>query len=41
MILGSKDEVERIERYHGEHERGVDQPFTSQLFNERSLFVQQ
>jgi fructose-1,6-bisphosphatase len=41
VILGSKDEVGRIERYHGEHERGVDQPFTSPLFNERSLFVQQ
>jgi fructose-1,6-bisphosphatase I/sedoheptulose-1,7-bisphosphatase len=41
VILGSKDEVERIARYHGEHDRGVDQPFTSPLFNERSLFVQQ
>lgn len=41
VILGSKDEVERIERYHGEHERGVDQPYTSPLFNTRSLFVQQ
>jgi fructose-1,6-bisphosphatase I/sedoheptulose-1,7-bisphosphatase/fructose-1,6-bisphosphatase I len=41
VILGSKDEVERIERYHGEHARGVDQPYTSPLFNERSLFVQQ
>ena len=40
VILGSKEEVERIERYHGEHDRGVDQPFTSPLFNERSLFVQ-
>lgn len=41
VILGSKDEVERIARYHDEHERGVDQPYTSPLFNERSLFVQQ
>jgi fructose-1,6-bisphosphatase I / sedoheptulose-1,7-bisphosphatase len=40
VILGSKDEVERIARYHGEHERGVDQPYTSPLFNTRSLFVQ-
>ena len=40
LILGSKDEVERIARYHGEHERGVDQPFTSPLFNTRTLFVQ-
>jgi fructose-1,6-bisphosphatase len=41
VILGSKDEVERIARYHDEYDRGVDQPFTSPLFNERSLFVQQ
>lgn len=41
VILGSKDEVERIARYHDEHERGVDQPYTSPLFNTRSLFVQQ
>lgn len=40
VILGSKDEVERIARYHGEYDRGVDQPYTSPLFNERSLFVQ-
>lgn len=40
VILGSKDEVERLARYHGEYDRGVDQPFTSPLFNERSLFVQ-
>jgi fructose-1,6-bisphosphatase len=41
VILGSKEEVERIARYHDEHDRGVDQPFTSPLFNTRSLFVQQ
>jgi len=40
VILGSKEEVERIARYHDEYDRGVDQPFTSPLFNERSLFVQ-
>ena len=40
VILGSKEEVERIARYHGEHDRGVDQPFSSPLFKERSLFVQ-
>ena len=40
VILGSKDEVERIARYHGEYDRGVDQPYTSPLFNERSLFQQ-
>ena len=41
VILGSKDEVERIARYHGEYDRGVDQPYSSPLFNTRSLFVQQ
>jgi len=38
VILGSKHEVQRIERYHAEHERGQDKPFVSPLFNERSLF---
>lgn len=41
VLLGSKDEVERIARYHAEYDQGVDQPFTSPLFNKRSLFVQQ
>jgi fructose-1,6-bisphosphatase len=41
VVLGSKDEVERIARYHDEHDSGVDQPYTSPLFNTRSLFVQQ
>ena len=39
LILGSSDEVERIVNYHAEHEQGLDLPFTSPLFNERSLFV--
>jgi fructose-1,6-bisphosphatase len=38
VILGSKCEVERIERYHREFDSGEDQPFVSPLFNERSLF---
>jgi len=38
LILGSRNEVERIERYHAEYESGTDRPFTSPLFNERSLF---
>jgi fructose-1,6-bisphosphatase I / sedoheptulose-1,7-bisphosphatase len=38
VILGSKNEVLRIERYHLEYERGQDKPFVSPLFNERSLF---
>ena len=39
VILGSKNEVERIARYHGEYDRGEDQPFTSPLFSRRSLFL--
>jgi fructose-1,6-bisphosphatase I len=39
VILGSRNEVERIGRYHREHDRGEDKPYTSPLFNERSLFL--
>jgi fructose-1,6-bisphosphatase len=38
LILGSRHEVERIERYHAEFLSGADRPFISPLFNERSLF---
>ena len=38
VILGSKNEVLRIERYHQEADRGDDKPYVSPLFNERSLF---
>jgi fructose-1,6-bisphosphatase I/sedoheptulose-1,7-bisphosphatase len=38
VILGSRNEVERIERYHREYDDGTDQPFVSPLFNERSLY---
>jgi fructose-1,6-bisphosphatase len=38
LIMGSRNEVERIERYHAEFQSGADRPFTSPLFNERSLF---
>jgi len=38
VVLGSHEEVERIERYHREFEDGTDRPFVSPLFNERSLF---
>jgi fructose-1,6-bisphosphatase len=38
LILGSRHEVERIERYHVEHANGRDLPYTSPLFNERSMF---
>lgn len=39
MIAGAADEVARVVRYHEEYDRGDDQPYTSQLFGERSLFV--
>ncbi|MFG6447815.1 class 1 fructose-bisphosphatase [Roseateles sp. BYS180W] len=39
VILGSRQEVQRLERYHREHDAGADQPFVSPLFNERSLFA--
>jgi fructose-1,6-bisphosphatase len=38
VILGSRHEVERIQRYHHEHDCGADKPYVSPLFNERSLF---
>jgi fructose-1,6-bisphosphatase I / sedoheptulose-1,7-bisphosphatase len=38
LILGSCNEVARIERYHAEYLSGTDRPYTSPLFNERSLF---
>ncbi|CAM2170594.1 Fructose-1,6-bisphosphatase class 1 2 [Paraburkholderia sacchari] len=38
VVLGTTREVARVERYYGEYERGVDRPFDSPLFNERSLF---
>jgi len=38
LILGSKNEVERIERYHREFDSGADEAFTSPLFNSKSLF---
>ncbi len=38
LVMGSYNEVDRIERYHLEHLSGADRPFISPLFNERSLF---
>src|SRR5512135_160353 len=38
LVFGSKNEVERIERYHREYDDGTDQPYVSPLFNERSLY---
>jgi fructose-1,6-bisphosphatase len=40
LILGCRSEVERIERYHLEHDQGLDRIFSSPLFKERSLFIQ-
>jgi fructose-1,6-bisphosphatase len=40
VILGSRAEVERVVRYHREHEEGMDEVFVSPLFNTRSLFLQ-
>jgi fructose-1,6-bisphosphatase len=37
-FIGARDEVERIARYHAEHERGESLAFDAPLFNERSLF---
>jgi fructose-1,6-bisphosphatase len=37
VILGSRNEVMRLARYHGEFDRG-EVAFTSPLFNERTLF---
>jgi len=38
VILGSHTEVERLVRYHAEYDAGTDTPFTTPLFNARSLF---
>ncbi len=38
LVFGSKNEVERIERYHRECDAGTDKPYVSPLFNERSLY---
>ncbi len=38
LILGSKNEVERIERYHREFDSGNDGGYASPLFNTKSLF---
>ena len=40
VILGCKNEVERIEGYHLEHAQGLDLSYSSPLFKERSLFLQ-
>jgi fructose-1,6-bisphosphatase len=37
LIFGSRNEIERIERYYAEHESGTDKPYYSPLFASRSL----
>jgi fructose-1,6-bisphosphatase I / sedoheptulose-1,7-bisphosphatase len=39
VIAGAAKEVARIVHYHEEYDSGDDKPYTSQLFGERSLFV--
>jgi fructose-1,6-bisphosphatase I len=39
VILGARNDVERIERYHRESDDGSDQPYMSPLFHETSLFL--
>jgi fructose-1,6-bisphosphatase I len=39
VILGSCEEVERLVRYHTEHDRGDEPVFRTPLFNERTLFT--
>jgi fructose-1,6-bisphosphatase len=39
MVIGSREEVERIERYHRDYDSGEDKPYSSPLFTERSLFI--
>ena len=38
VILGSREEVERLDRYHLEHANGDDRSFKTPLFQTRSLF---
>jgi len=38
FIFGSRNEVQRIERYHSEESDDADNSFDSSLFNSRSLF---
>jgi len=40
VVLGSREEVERIARYHAEHDRGEGPPYRSPLFGSRSLYTQ-
>lgn len=39
LILGSRDEVARIESYHRDHDAGIEPASAQPLFQERSLFT--
>jgi fructose-1,6-bisphosphatase I/sedoheptulose-1,7-bisphosphatase len=38
LIFGARSECERLERYHHEHDNGIEERYSSPLFKERSLF---
>jgi fructose-1,6-bisphosphatase len=38
LILGSRQEVERVANYHAAYDRGEEMQFAAPLFNARSLF---
>lgn len=38
VILGSRAEVDRLVRYHVEHDAGLDRPYRSPLFGSRTLY---
>jgi fructose-1,6-bisphosphatase I len=38
VILGSREEVQLLVKYHAEHDQGIDRAFETPLFNVRSLF---
>jgi fructose-1,6-bisphosphatase I/sedoheptulose-1,7-bisphosphatase/fructose-1,6-bisphosphatase I len=38
VILGSRNEVERLNHYHAEYDNGSDKSYESPLFSERGLF---
>jgi fructose-1,6-bisphosphatase I/sedoheptulose-1,7-bisphosphatase/fructose-1,6-bisphosphatase I len=39
VIIGSRNEIERIERYHQDYDNGSDEQYKSPLFQDRSLFA--
>ncbi|HUW78264.1 MAG TPA: class 1 fructose-bisphosphatase [Candidatus Nanopelagicaceae bacterium] len=40
VVLGSVEEVDRVERYHADYDSGTDVPFGSPLFAQRSLYLE-